>query len=424
MEILNIGSKGPFVGFIQYVLRGLGYYSGEITYEYGQATKGAVRSAQQALGIPADGIVGRMTREAFLPYFTGNYVYTTASGDTFYSIALKTGVALDRLLAANPLSQPQQLVAGQKIIIPYKETVVPTTLSYSHEIMELNLLSLTQRYPFLVYGVAGESVLGKSIPFIRFGNGEKVLVYNASHHANEWINTVIMMKFIEDLSIAYVSGKDLAGADITDIFKTASIYILPMVNPDGVDLVTGALDPESSAYKYARSISRTDVAFPSGWKANIEGTDLNLNYPAGWENARRIKAEAGVTSPGPRDYVGPYPFSAPESRAMAQFTVNTSPRLTLAYHSAGRIIYWKYLDFQPVGSFEIAQAFGRVSGYSVETTPVESGYAGYKDWFIQEYDRPGYTIETGIGPSPIPLEQFPEIYEENLGILVSAPLLI
>ena len=31
------------------------------------------------------------------------------------------------------------------------------------------------------------------------------------------------------------------------------------------------------------------------------------------------------------------------------------------------------------------------------------GFAGYKDWFIQYYDRPGYTIEVGLGQSPLPL---------------------
>lgn len=54
----------------------------------------------------------------------------------------------------------------------------------------------------------------------------------------------------------------------------------------------------------------------------------------------------------------------------------------------------------------------------MEETPTESGYAGYKDWFIQEYDRPGYTIEVGRGVNPLPMEQFEQIYEDNYYILV------
>ena len=55
-------------------------------------------------------------------------------------------------------------------------------------------------------------------------------------------------------------------------------------------------------------------------------------------------------------------------------------------------------------------------------TPPESAYAGYKDWFIKHFRRPGYTIEAGSGENPLPLSQFPEIYRDNLGILVTAAL--
>ncbi|MBO5857325.1 MAG: gamma-D-glutamyl-meso-diaminopimelate peptidase, partial [Clostridia bacterium] len=66
----------------------------------------------------------------------------------------------------------------------------------------------------------------------------------------------------------------------------------------------------------------------------------------------------------------------------------------------------------------IAEYFYEVSGYAVEETPYASGFAGYKDWFIETYNRPGYTIEIGIGMSPLPLSQFPGIYKDNIGILV------
>ena len=53
----------------------------------------------------------------------------------------------------------------------------------------------------------------------------------------------------------------------------------------------------------------------------------------------------------------------------------------------------------------------------MEETPYASGHAGYKDWFIQDFNRPGYTIEAGLGENPLPLSQFDTIYRENLGIL-------
>ena len=53
----------------------------------------------------------------------------------------------------------------------------------------------------------------------------------------------------------------------------------------------------------------------------------------------------------------------------------------------------------------------------MEITPSESANAGYKDWFIKQYNRPGYTIEAGIGTNPLPLSQFNRIYNDNIGIL-------
>ena len=145
--------------------------------------------------------------------------------------------------------------------------------------------------------------------------------------------------------------------------------------------------------------------------------DLNLNYPAGWENAREIKFSQGYTRPGPRDYVGQAPLDQRESAAMARYTRLLEPRLTLAYHSQGEVIYWKYLDMEPPGARAIGERFAEVSGYALDDTPYASGFAGYKDWFILRWNRPGYTVEVGSGANPLPLSQFDEIYEANLGIL-------
>ena len=94
----------------------------------------------------------------------------------------------------------------------------------------------------------------------------------------------------------------------------------------------------------------------------------------------------------------------------------------LAYHSQGRVIYWQFEDIEVAGARELAERFAQVSGYALEDTPFESAYAGYKDWFIKFFRRPGYTIEVGEGINPLPLNQFDQIYRDNLGILVTAAM--
>ena len=86
------------------------------------------------------------------------------------------------------------------------------------------------------------------------------------------------------------------------------------------------------------------------------------------------------------------------------------------------MIYWRYLDYEPPESRNIAGSFSAVSGYAVEETPYLSGFAGYKDWFIQAFDRPGYTVEAGRGQNPLPLSQLDDMYEKNAPLITTALL--
>ena len=198
--------------------------------------------------------------------------------------------------------------------------------------------------------------------------------------------------------------------------------MVPMVNPDGVDLVVGAIPEDSIQFDLARRLSQNypDIPFPDGWKANLLGVDLNLQYPAGWLQAREIKFSQGYVNPGPRDYVGRAPLNQIESRALAEYTRYIDPALVVAFHSQGKEIYWQFQDIFVPGARELGEKMAAASGYALADTPFNSSFAGYKDWFIKEFRRPGYTIEVGIGVNPLPISQFDEIYRDNLPILIIA----
>ena len=144
-------------------------------------------------------------------------------------------------------------------------SIVPTNVTYNYSLMSQNLASLNRTYPFLNIQTVGNSVLGKNIYVVRLGKGTKKVFYSASIHANEWITSVLLMKFIEDYCIAYNNNSRLYGYSVRRLFNSVSIYIMPMVNPDGVDLVTGNLNKYSLAYLNALNISREfpDIPFPS-----------------------------------------------------------------------------------------------------------------------------------------------------------------
>jgi len=304
-------------------------------------------------------------------------------------------------------------------------SIIRTNIPYTHAVFAADFAALLAAYPCTEHGSIGKSVMGRDLPYIRLGTGKRKVFYSASYHANEWITTPVLMKFAEEVLASQALDRGMHGHSIKELLFECSIYIVPMVNPDGVDIVTGGLTADREEYIQAKAIADAypHIPFPDGWKANIQGVDLNLQFPAGWEQARANKAEIGITAPAPRDFVGDRMLSAPESVAVYNFAKQHDFSLVMAYHTQGKVIYWQYLDRLPRHSREIGQCLSKLSGYDMEEVPFASGFAGFKDWFIEEYDRPGYTIEAGWGESPLPLSQFDEIYADNVAMLVKAAVM-
>ncbi len=423
MRILRLGSVGPAVQLLQLALDRAGYGELKTDGVFGSATRAALQRFQTAQGLAADGIAGPLTHRQLLPWYTGYLVRTLRRGDTVWALARRYGVSEEAILLANPGLVPENLPVGGELVVPLPFPVVPTTVDWCSALTAFCVRGLAARYPFMSVGEIGKSVMGKPLWRLGLGGGENRVLYNAAHHANEWLTTPLLLKFAEDLAAAFAAGETLAGYAAAELLDYASLTLVPAVNPDGIDLVTGELQ-QGDYYESARRIaaSRPGIPFPAGWKANIRGVDPNLQYPAGWEQAREIKFAQGVRGPAPADYVGPAPLTAPESRAMYDHTLALSPDLTLSYHSQGRVIYWQYRDDAPPEAKRIAALFGTASGYEVAEVPYESGFAGYKDWFLQDFRRPGYTVEVGRGVNPLPLADFDAIYRENLGILTLAAL--
>lgn len=303
-------------------------------------------------------------------------------------------------------------------------SIVRTDVPMTPALCEKTIAEIVNNYPFARSEVLITTAYNRPVRSLTVGRGGRHVLFTAAHHANEWITTTLLLKFAEELCEAIAFGGSLYGIPGRLFDRNVTIHMVPMVDPDGVALVTGELTEESAGYERARAIALDfpTIPFPDGWKANLQGVDLNLQYPAGWLTARTIKFSQGYNRPAPRDYVGTAPLTQRECIALVHLTKEISPALVLAFHSQGRVIYWQFRGIEVPGAEALAAEFSRLSGYSVEETPENSAYAGFKDWFIQRYKRPGFTIEVGQGTNPLPLSQFDEIYRDNLGILTTAAL--
>ncbi|NLC88371.1 MAG: peptidase M14 [Clostridiaceae bacterium] len=292
------------------------------------------------------------------------------------------------------------------------KNIIKINKNYTYDILKNDLVFLNYQYPFFNIKSIGKSTLGEKIIYIKLGNGNKKLFINASHHANEWMTSLQIMMFIEKYLQLYKNKGVYKGYNIEELWKEVSVFIVPMVNPDGVNLcLKDKKIINNSVYKeiWGEYINKIE-----DWKSNIRGVDLNLNYPAGWEIALKNKRKKGIIKPGPRDYPGPNAISEKETKNIINFTKLFNFDMTISLHSQGKEIYWNYLDYKIKNSYEIGKKLEKVSGYILTKPDYYSSFAGYKDWFIENYKKPGYTIEIGKGEEgkSLQLEKANEIYNE------------
>lgn len=278
--------------------------------------------------------------------------------------------------------------------------------------LDAKIAKLKRTYPFISVCSIGSSVLGKPIHELKIGTGTKKIHMNASFHANEWITTMILMRLISNYLLSLKSGYPFSSLDTTAAFQNVELSVVPMVNPDGVDLVLNGPPP-----KYRERIIQINQNSDDfiHWKANIRGVDLNKQFPANWGTA-----PVGAVPEGPsyRDFPGSAPLTEPETIAMANLVKNNHFDVIFAFHTQGEEIYWGYEGFEPPESAGMAMELEWASGY--KAIQYIGSHGGYKDWFIKEFKRPGFTIELGKGINPLPLSQFNKILKRAEEIFLTA----
>lgn len=285
---------------------------------------------------------------------------------------------------------------------------------YDFKELEKDISYLRTKYPFLKLNSIGSSVLNQPIYELMLGTGDRKIHWNGSFHANEWITTCVLIKMTEWLCEA-VSNPNLPyHQELLALYNQNTLSIVPMVNPDGVNLVINEQIDDQGLMEFVNLINIENEGF-TGWKANIRGVDLNNQFPANWDIEKERKKPKTYA---PRDYPGNAPLTEPEAIAMSNLAIERKFDLILALHTQGREFYWGYDHLEPKISETYARYFSEVSPYKAVKT-IDS-HAGYKDWFIQEFRKPGFTLELGKGINPLPLSMFESIYAETFPILLTS----
>ena len=284
-------------------------------------------------------------------------------------------------------------------------------MGYDYNDFLTDAKKLTSKYAFVDFYSIGESVMEKKIYCLKIGTGKNKIFINGAHHGLEYLTSAFIMRFLEKYSYAFSTGSDFFGVSADTLFKNTSLFAVPMVNPDGVDIAIHGMDITNPYHR--KLISMVGIhSFNKVWQANANGVDINHNYNANWQTVEKY--------PSPSKYSGPYSESEPETKAITDFVRSENFDILIAFHSQGGEIYYDFDGKMSADSSELAKKFASVSGYVPAKTSGSASFGGCKDWFIEEFGKAGFTIEIGHGKNPLPLDMLPDIFEENARIIISA----
>ena len=134
--------------------------------------------------------------------------------------------------------------------------IVDTTVPITSASCDRMILDIVARYPFCRTELLTQTAFQRPIRTLVIGNGPRKVIYSAAHHANEWITSYVLLKFAEELAEAIENGGEIFGISAAAIRDAATIYMVPMVDPDGVDLVVGVLQPGDIQFDLAQRLAR------------------------------------------------------------------------------------------------------------------------------------------------------------------------
>jgi g-D-glutamyl-meso-diaminopimelate peptidase len=193
------------------------------------------------------------------------------------------------------------------------------------------------------------------------------------------------------------------------------VIFVPCVNPDGCDI--SLLGPKFLGTK-AINIGKLCNNDFKHWNANLRGVDINHNFNAGWQELKNLEKKNGIYYPAPTRFGGYKPESEPETLALTSLCKRNEIRHVVALHTQGEVIYWNYGDKKIPRSQKMAEIMATSTGYALDYPTGLAVGGGFKDWFISEFNRPGFTVEMGKGENPLPIEEAKHIYRKTEEMLM------
>lgn len=295
---------------------------------------------------------------------------------------------------------------------------------FDHSALMRSVKELEDTCPLLTVRHLTHSILDRPIPLLELGTGKRKCLYVGAHHGMEWITAALLIRFVRELCQSAEEDRRIGKLSPATLLETHTLYIIPMLNPDGVEYQIHGVTEENPLYERLLSMNGQSQCF-SHWQANARGVDLNHNYDAGFEEYKKLEAESDITQGAPTRYSGPAPESEPETRALCDLIRFHNDLLgVMTLHTQGEEIYFQSGAKVPKKSNSIAKKLADLTGYRPSTAEGLASYGGLTDWCVQKLDLPAFTLECGRGENPLPYSMAASIYVDLRQALFTFPTLL
>ena len=266
---------------------------------------------------------------------------------------------------------------------------------FTHDRMLAYLDDLQVRHPSLEIGTLGESVMGRSIPLITLGKGEKSVLYVGTHSGTDWICTVLLLRYLEEFLSYHEKNGQAFRYSIPYLFSARTVYIVPMLNPDGVEYVCRGVPQDHVLYERVSHMNDESEDF-SEWRGNARGVELDRNYSFGFAAYKQLEGHMGILGGGKSGFSGEMPESEPETAALCNFLrCRSDIRALLSLHLSGEKILYTAGNKTVPRSSAISNALSRLTGYATCCYDGWESMGGLGAWCIDELDLPAFSIGCG-----------------------------
>jgi len=262
--------------------------------------------------------------------------------------------------------------------------LVDYTTPYTSQMVYDNIAALQASYPDIISTESiGSSVQGRDITLLKLGTGSRKVLVVAGMHSREGIAVTFTMRCIDEYAQAMASGKSYGRYNVKKLLSEYTIYFVPLINPDGMDIFAGLEQPEYTDVPY------TEEELDE-FKNTANGVNLNRNFPFEWG-----KDGVNISTPDHRSYAGASAGSEPETQAIIELCKAHEFEWLLDMHCKGHLIYYqdKVNEVTKESNRLARRLYSRFEFTLTDQSNVFEISGGLENWFRKEYGKPGICVE-------------------------------